>query len=316
MLEVLELGLSETKTANPAKPFIKWAGGKGQLLETFRAYYPRKIQEGNFQRYIEPFLGGGAVLFDVMQRFNIEEAYVFDVNIELVNTYNVIKNDINGILEILKELQYKYISANEKEKKEMYYLIREEYNNGLKNTTSNKIKMAGWFMFLNRTCFNGLFRVNKSGFFNVPSGDYKNPTICDQDNLVAVNKLLQKVKISVGDYKDSLKLCNENTFVYFDPPYRPLNPTSSFTSYSKSEFGDKQQKELGKFFNKCNKKNALLMLSNSDPKNENCDDNFFDNIYSEFNVHRVMAKRAINSNAGRRGLISEILVTNYKIFKE
>lgn len=158
-----------------------------------------------------------------------------------------------------------------------------------------------------------MFRVNKSGFFNVPMGDYKNPTICDEENLYAVNNLLQRVNIFVGDYRESKQYADRDSFVYFDPPYRPLNVTSSFTSYSKFDFTDDDQICLAQFFSEVNLTGALLMLSNSDPKNVNINDCFFDKLYEKFYIHRVHAKRAINSKGGSRGSISEILVTNYKV---
>lgn len=307
----MDLGYSDTKEGFPARPFIKWAGGKGQLIEKFVGYYPHKLKEGSIKTYIEPFLGGGAVLFDVMQRFEVEKAFVFDVNKELINTYQVIKKNVKPLINLLKNLQTEYVSSDDAGKKEMFHRVRDSFNNGLKAKSAGDTEMAAWFVFLNRTCFNGLYRVNKAGLFNVPAGSYKNPTICDTDNLIAVNKLLKKVEIHVGDYRDSLSICTKDSFVYFDPPYRPLNLTSSFTSYSKNDFDDDAQKELAKYFEKCHKKGAALMLSNSDPQNIDKNDDFFDILYKNFNIKRVKAKRSINSDAGKRGLISEILVTNY-----
>ncbi|NYE58028.1 DNA adenine methylase [Carboxydothermus ferrireducens] len=195
----------------------------------------------------------------------------------------------------------------------MYYEIRDEYNSKVSSIDHIDIERAAKFIFLNRTCFNGLYRVNKEGKFNVPYGDYKNPTICDERNLYLVSSLLQKVQIFAGDYRESAKYISKDSFVYFDPPYRPLNKTSNFTSYSKSDFTDKDQIELARFYAQMNELGAFLLLSNSDPKNEDPNDNFFDDLYKDFNIYRVMARRSINSDGRGRGLIKELLITNYKV---
>lgn len=296
-----------------AKPFVKWAGGKGQLLDTFKQYYPSTLLEGRIRRYIEPFVGGGAVLFEILQKYKIEEAFIFDINQDLINAYIAIKYDVDILVEYLFGLECKYLDLNEKARKEMYYEIRDAYNSRTFKSGHPDIERAAQFIFLNRTCFNGLYRVNRAGLFNVPHGDYKNPTICDGKNLYAASSLLQRVHIFTGDYRESIKYADRYSFVYFDPPYRPINVTSSFTSYSKFDFTDEDQVQLAHFFAEMNDTGALIMLSNSDPKNENPDDNFFDELYGNFYIHRIKAKRAINSNGGRRGLVSEILVTNYKV---
>ncbi|NLT96299.1 MAG: DNA adenine methylase [Clostridia bacterium] len=303
----------KTNLTEYAKPFVKWAGGKGQLLETFKHYYPLQLLEGSVRRYIEPFVGGGAVLFEVLQKYKIEEAFIFDINEDLINTYVVIKNDIDTLAKHLSGLENKYLKLGKEDRKKMYYEVRQSYNSRTLKNNEPDVERAAQFIFLNRTCFNGLYRVNRAGLFNVPAGDYKNPTICDEKNLYAVNSLLQRVHIFTGDYRESITYTDKYSFVYFDPPYRPLNVTSSFTSYSKFDFSDKDQMQLAHFFAEMNETGALLMLSNSDPKNENPDDNFFDELYGEFYIHRIKAKRAINSNGERRGLLSEILVTNYRI---
>lgn len=296
-----------------ARPFVKWAGGKGQLLDTFKEYYPKKLFAGGIKKYIEPFVGGGAVLFDMLQNYNIDEAFIFDVNYDLINTYKVIKGNIDYLIEILTFMEEKYLNSDETTRKQIYYHIREIFNQNNSKVTDIDVNRGAQFIFLNRTCFNGLFRVNKSGYFNVPMGDYKNPKICDKENLYAVNNLLQRVHIFIGDYRDSRQYADKDSFIYFDPPYRPLNVTSSFTSYSKYDFTDEDQISLAKFFSEINLTGALLMLSNSDPKNVNVNDHFFDKLYEKFYIHRVLAKRAINSKGGSRGNISEILVTNYKV---
>lgn len=308
----MELAININSTVC-AKPFVKWAGGKGQLLDTFKQYYPLMLFEGRIKRYIEPFVGGGAVLFDILQKYKIEEAFIFDINKDLINTYIVIKNNVDTLVEYLLDSECRYLNLSEKFRKEMYYEIRDAYNSRTFKSNQPDIERAAQFIFLNRTCFNGLYRVNRAGYFNVPFGDYKNPTICDEKNLYAVNSLLQRVHIFTGDYRESIKYVNRDSFVYFDPPYRPLNVTSNFTSYSKFDFLDEDQVQLAHFFEEMSDIGALLMLSNSDPKNENPDDNFFDELYGKFYINSIKAKRAINSNGERRGLVSEILVTNYKV---
>ncbi|ALF10231.1 DNA adenine methylase [Parageobacillus thermoglucosidasius] len=300
-----------------AKPFLKWAGGKTQLLETFELYYPKAIYEGKVKRYIEPFVGSGAVLFEIGQTFDFEDIYIWDINPELILVYEVIKNNVDDLIEKLKEKEDQYLALESEGRKAYYYKIRDEFNNALNGFDfyryhKGKIERASQMIFLNRTCFNGLFRVNKSGYFNVPMGDYKKPTICDEENLRAVSQFLQRVNINLGDYKESRDYVNDETFVYFDPPYRPLNQTSNFTSYSKYDFTDENQKELARYFAELDAKGAFLMLSNSDPKNTNEQDHFFDELYAPFNIYRISAKRMINSKASKRGAINEILVTNYK----
>ena len=297
-----------------AKPFVKWAGGKGQLLDTFEKYYPSLLFKGGIKRYIEPFVGGGAVLFEILNKYRIEEAFIFDINEDLINTYIVIKDNVDALVDYLSQYECRYLNLNKDKRKEMYYEVRDAYNSQLlKYKYQPDIERAAQFIFLNRTCFNGLYRVNRAGLFNVPAGDYKKPTICDEKNLFSVSSLLQRVHIFTGDYRKSIKYADKYTFVYFDPPYRPLSVTSSFTSYSKFDFTDEDQVQLANFFSEMNDTGALLMLSNSDPKNENPDDNFFDELYGRFYIHRIKAKRAINSNGSLRGLVSEILVTNYKV---
>lgn len=293
-----------------AKPFIKWAGGKGQLLNTFTNFYPVSIKAGAIKNYVEPFVGGGAVLFDVLQRFYMEKAVIIDINKELINTYRCIKLYPDEVIHILSELEKSYLSLDDTGQKEMYYSVRDKYNVIPLNGHADTEKSAD-FIFLNRTCFNGLYRVNKSGKFNVPIGSYKNPTICDDENILAISSLLQNVEIYQGTYTDCKNFINKNSFVYFDPPYRPLNITSSFTSYTNGGFDDNSQKELARFYFELDKTGAKLMLSNSDPKNINSKDTFFDDLFNGFNINRVSAKRMINSNSSNRGEITEILVTNY-----
>jgi len=196
-------------------------------------------------------------------------------------------------------------------RKEYYYNTRKEYNSCKIEGGEISVEKAVLFIFLNRTCFNGLYRVNKAGDFNVPMGDYKNPTICYEENLRALSELIQNVKFEYGDYTNCKQYVKEKTFIYFDPPYRPLNITSGFTSYTKEDFNDDNQKELGEVFKDLNSQGVKLMLTNSNPKNVDKEDNFFEEIYNGFNIHEVYAKRMINSKSNGRGEISELLITNY-----
>lgn len=293
------------------KPFVKWAGGKNSLIPQLTKYYPVELKNGNIERYVEPFVGGGAVLLDILQKYEVKEAYAFDINKDLINCYNVIKNDVEALIQELDKKEKDFLLLDSDNRQKYFYDIRNEYNSYILNDELNS-KRASEFIFLNRTCFNGLYRVNKDGKFNVPCGKYKNPTICDSNNLRNLSKLIQNVTFEYGDYRKSEDLITENTFVYFDPPYRPLSVTSGFTSYTKEDFNDENQKELAQYYNQLNLKNAKLMLSNSNPKNVNEEDNFFDTIYDGFIINEVSAKRMINSNAKGRGEISELLITNYE----
>lgn len=293
------------------KPFVKWAGGKNSLIPQITKYYPFALKNGFIERYIEPFVGGGAVLIDILQKYEVKEAYAFDINIDLINCYNVIKNNVEELINELDKKEKKFIALNDEKRQNYFYDIRAEYNS-YKLKDELAVKRASEFIFLNRTCFNGLYRVNKEGKFNVPCGKYKNPTICDSNNLRNLSELIKNVIFEYGDYRKSEKYVNNNTFVYFDPPYRPLSVTSGFTSYTKENFNDDDQKELAKYYNELSLKNAKLMLSNSNPKNVNKNDNFFEDIYKGFCINEVSAKRMINSNAKGRGEISELLITNYE----
>ena len=289
------------------KPFVKWAGGKSQLLNEIRAKYPKKID-----KYCEPFVGGGAVLLDVLANCHPKEVLINDINGELVNTYSQIKNNVDKLIKMLSEMQESFWSKNDVDRKGMYTSKRDRFND-IKVNGDDKINLekAALFIFLNKTCFNGLYRVNRKGLFNVPIGSYKNPPICDAENLKNISKLLQNVQIKCGDYSECEDFIDENTFVYIDPPYRPLTATASFTSYSENEFGDKEQIELGKFVDRISAKGAKVVVSNSDPKNTDENDCFFDDLYSSYTVKRVSAKRMINSKASGRGSIKELIICNF-----
>lgn len=293
------------------KPFIKWVGGKGQLLSEINKLYPVELGK-NINKYAEIFVGGGAVLFDILSKYKLDEVYISDKNLELINTYKSIRDDVGILIKLLKEMEEQYTSLNNENRKLYYYEKRREYNNLKINIEENNIEKAVLFIFLNKTCFNGLYRVNKKGEFNVPIGTYKKPKICDEENLKNVSMALKKVKIVYADYRESEEFIDNKTFVYIDPPYRPLNITSSFTSYTENDFSDKEQIELAEYINVLNKKGAKIVISNSDPKNNDIDDNFFDKLYKNYNINRVKATRMLNSNANLRGAINELLITNYK----
>ena len=293
------------------KPFIKWVGGKGQLLPEINKLYPIELGK-NINKYAEIFLGGGAVLFDILSKYKLDEVYISDKNLELINTYKSIRDNVDILIKSLKEMEEQYIPLNNEDRKIYYYEKREEYNSLKINSEMNNIEKAILFIFLNKTCFNGLYRVNKKGKFNVPMGAYKKPKICDEENLKNVSMALKKVKIVYADYRESEEFIDNKTFVYIDPPYRPLNITSSFTSYTENDFSDKEQIELAEYINVLNKKGAKIVISNSDPKNNDIDDNFFDKLYKNYNINRVKATRMLNSNASLRGAINELLITNYK----
>lgn len=289
-----------------AKPFVKWVGGKSQLLEEIREKYPSKIE-----KYCEPFVGGGAVLFDVLSHFQPKEVLINDINKELINTYSQIKNNCKGMMAQLSKIQSIYKNHSLEENKKFFYLKRARYNE-LKVTSNEteNLEKAVLFIFLNKTCFNGLYRVNSKGLFNVPFNNAKNPLLCDEENLRACSKLLQNVEMQVGDYKQCKSFISTGTFVYIDPPYRPLTQTAAFTSYSENGFSDKEQIELGNFITEISNNGAMVVASNSDPKNANKDDTFFDDLYSHFEIERVSASRMINSNAKKRGAINELLISN------
>lgn len=299
------------KIKEKVRPFVKWAGGKGSLIPQITKYYPEDLKTGVIDKYVEPFVGGGAVLIDILQKYDVKEAYAYDTNKDLINAYNVIKTDVNSLINKLKKYEDEYISLEMEDRKKYYYDVRSEYNSSEIKEGKTSLKRAAEFIFLNRTCFNGLYRVNQSGDFNVPMGKYKNPTICDEENLEALSKLIKNVEFICGDYQTTEEIVDKNTFVYFDPPYRPLSVTSGFTSYTKDDFDDEDQKQLASYFRTLDTKDAKLMLSNSNPKNVNEEDTFFDDIYSGFNINELQANRMINANANKRGKISELLIINY-----
>ena len=307
---------NSSNSVNVIKPILKWAGGKGQLLQQIAKHLPQELIEGKIDCYIEPFIGGGAVFFWIAQNFNVKEFYLSDINQELIILYKTIQKDVDLLIEELEKIEHEYLILSE-EKRKIYFLNKRDSYNKFKNIIDINNFNLSWVrrvaetIFLNKTCFNGLFRVNKKGYFNVPFGNHKNPKICNTNNLILASKLLQRATIQYSDFTEIQNLATPKTFVYFDPPYRPLPNTASFKSYSQFDFNDDEQKRLASFYQKLHHQGTKLMLSNSDPKNIDKNDTFFDELYADFTINRIQANRMINSKASRRGAISELLITNY-----
>ena len=304
-----------------AKPFLKWAGGKKQILNFIEDTLPHYIKDKMvIDKYFEPFLGGGAVFFHLFQKYDIKEAFLYDINKELILTFNVVKNSPKKLISELNILSDEYLSLDMDCRKNFYYIVRDEFNNALDNFDYNNFSTdhvirASQMIFLNRTCFNGLYRVNKSGKFNVPMGTYKNPLICDIDNIINVSNVLKDVNLYCGDYSMSEELIDENSFVYLDPPYLPIKE-NSFTSYTSDGFGISEQIELSKFCKRIDAIDSKFLLSNSDPKNHDSSSTFFEDTYKNLNLNKlsfrkINARRSINSNAKKRGSINELLIYNY-----
>lgn len=290
-----------------AKPFVKWVGGKTQLIEDIQKSLPADLREKYDLTYVEPFVGGGAVLFWILQEYpNISKAVINDINAELICTYRVIRDDVESLIAELTRIQSEYLPLDSEQRKEYFLKKRSLFN----SKNKSDIETASLFIFLNRTCFNGLYRVNSKGEFNVPHGKYSNPKICDEATLRADSALLKNVEILCGDFAQTGKYAGENVLYYFDPPYRPLTDTSAFTSYTTDGFNDAEQTRLRDFCDEIARNKSLFVASNSDPKNIDDEDRFFDKLYEMFSIKRVSAARMINSKADGRGAISEIMITN------
>lgn len=299
----------QTISRKKAKPFLKWAGGKTQLLPTLDSFLPQTFRSEDEITYIEPFVGGGAMLFFVLQKYpNIKRAIINDINSHLIKTYSVLRDEPFYLIEVLHELQNSFMRLQEyNQQKDFYLNIRSRFN----QSAMSDVEEAAYMIFLNRTCFNGLYRENSKGGFNVPFGRYANPTICDEQLIIADSELLQKVEILNGDFSHTAKYIHGYTFFYFDPPYRPLDSTSNFNSYVKESFDDNEQIRLKNFYATITDEGCFGMLSNSDCKGRNVEDDFFDRLYEDFFVERVYAKRCINANASKRGALTELLIRNY-----
>lgn len=293
-----------------AKPFLKWAGGKGQLLSQLAEHLPTQISNEPFT-YIEPFVGGGAMLFYMLQHYsNIRKAIINDVNEDLILTYRIIKDDVEVLITNLDELEKDYLSiADQDGRSQVFYEVRERFNQHI----GDSIERASQLLFLNKTCFNGLFRVNRRGQFNVPFGKYANPTICNAKQLRADSLMLKSAQVEIcqGDYAQTLQHIDGLTFVYLDPPYRPLDATSSFTAYAKGDFNDDDQRALADFCHQLSERGCLWMESNSDCSAKNPEDTFFEDLYADYRIERVYASRFINANPSKRGKLTELLIKNF-----
>ncbi|MBD2507007.1 DNA adenine methylase [Nostoc muscorum FACHB-395] len=264
------------------RPFLKWAGGKSRLIQQYIPYFPK-----SYKNYYEPFLGGGAVFFYLQPK----TATLTDINAELINTYCCVRDRVEELISLLKEHKIRH-------NKDYYYSVRKNYG-------GTDIEKAARLIYLNKTCFNGLYRVNSQGKFNVPLGRYENPNICPDVLLRTASEALSTSKIKHTNFIDVLNYAtNSDDFIYFDPPYYPVSETSYFTAYSSYRFAEEQQVELKDVFEKLAERGVKVMLSNSD-----CE--FIRNLYNSFNIHTISASRAINSNAKKRGKITELLVTSY-----
>jgi len=296
-----------------AKPFLKWAGGKGQLLSQLDHHLPDEIKNQEFT-YVEPFVGGGAMLFHILQEYpNIRRVVINDINSYLITAYNVIKDTPNELIESLSDLERQYHALDNEEARKSFFLqMRALFN----EADLNNIERTKFLIFLNRTCFNGLYRVNAKGKFNVPFGRYVHPAICNADTIMADSQLLNRVETWIlnDDFEKTLDYLGDGlNFFYFDPPYRPLSATSSFNSYAKESFNDDEQIRLRDFCVALSlRPNVKWMLSNADCSAKDPDDTFFENLYADFNIQRVHASRAINANPSKRGKLTELLIKNYE----
>lgn len=323
-LTVIQLIVGGQKMQH-AKPFLKWAGGKRRLLERFSLEYPEALTENKLDTYIEPFAGGGSVFIDLIQRYQISNVIVNDINDSLITTYTVVQKVVDSLIEKLKIIEDKYLDLDAEGRKEYFYLNRERFNelknlNGYQLQTKDSdtiadesIELASLFIFLNKTCFNGLYRENQKGGFNVPHGRYKNPQIAEVDNLKACHKAFKQVEFVSEDYHTLIQHATGATFVYLDPPYRPLDASKkTFNGYSKGSFDDEEQKRLASWCKELDSQSIYFMLSNSNPKIENPEDDFFEVLYRGFNYRDdIVASRTISAKGSTRKPVTEILVKNY-----
>ena len=268
-----------------AKPFIKWVGGKGQLLEQLDELLPADFSQWDNVTYIEPFVGGGAMLFYILENYpNVRRAVINDINSDLTTCFQTVRDMPEELIQSLSDIEKAYYTlSSEEARKNFYMAVRGRYNTKVLGPVEN----TTLFFFLNRTCFNGLYRVNKKGAFNVPFGRYSNPTICDAETIRRDSEVLQRVEIINEDFEKTFDYANGNTLFYFDPPYRPLSDTSSFNDYTKDSFNDDSQIRLKEFCDKINKAGYFFMLSNSDCKGKNENDNFFDVLYRAYHRTRI-----------------------------
>ena len=291
-----------------AKPFIKWVGGKSQLIPALVSRLPSYLDHES-TTYIEPFVGGGAFFFWLVSHgWKFKKVILNDANPALANAYLAIRDKPEKLIEVLMKIKDEYMSLkNEDERKAYYYAKRDAFNSGMDTHWEHSAHL----IFLNRTCFNGLYRVNSKGLFNVPHGRYANPLICEPDTIRADSRALADVEIRSGDFASVLESSDKHSFIYFDPPYRPLSKTSSFCSYCEGGFDDDEQRRLAKYCRELDARGARWLLSNSDPKGVCPEDDFFEKLYQGFNIQSVRACRMLNSNPDKRGKLNELLISNF-----
>jgi len=291
------------------KPFVKWAGGKGSLVKHLSAHLPDNFRDKRNVTYVEPFVGGGAMLFYMLTHFtNIRRVVINDINEDLIFCYKLIKNTPQTLIEQLKRIANEYLQlSNMDEKSRYYYKVRDKYNS--KETIDEE--KAAYFMFLNKTCFNGLYRVNTCGKFNVPFGKYKNPTICDDKLILADHELLKKVDIYAGDYSEIMRFLGKGyNYIYIDPPYRPLSGTAYFKEYSHNVFDDKEQEKLKIFCDIMTARGCKIMQSNSNSMDDD-GESYFAKLYQGYHITQIEAHRYINAHVGKRNKETELLIMNY-----
>lgn len=298
-----------------AKPFIKWVGGKSQLLPDIEQLLPEYVKGGKSYIYVEPFSGSAAVALHLLaSNHPPSKVIINDINTDLINLYKVVKQHPQKLIDHLRTIQAEYDQLETKEEKQPYYYAQRDAFNA---RDSDPIEHAGLFIFLNRAGFNGLYRVNSKNKFNVPIGSYKKPNFVFEDTILKASKLLANVEIYHESYEDTLshveRINKDNlpVFFYFDPPYKPLSETASFTSYAKDSFDDDDQIALKQFCDKVDAKDYQWLLSNSDTTNIDKNNLFFDELYSDYQIVRVRANRNINSKGSKRGQINELLIKNY-----
>lgn len=276
----------------PARPFLKWVGGKGRLVPQLAQYFPEKYDE-----YYEPFVGGGAVYFSL----NSKISHINDLNKVLIGLYKIIRDEPDSLIAELTILQSEYLNCKSLDKKKEYFLKKRNLFNSIETVTLEKTALL---IFLNKTCFNGMYRENSKGEFNIPFGKHETPTICDVSNILNVSKTLRHTSITSKSYEKAVAKAKVGDFVYFDPPYHPINATSSFTSYHADGFNEEDQKKLCELFGELAKRGCKVMLSNSDTP-------LINEIYKKYNIHKIYAARNINANGEKRGKITEVVITNY-----
>lgn len=293
-----------------AGPFLKWAGGKTQILPALMDEMCPVLEGQHEITYVEPFVGSGAVLFEVLKMYpqNVSKVLVNDVNTDLVNIWRVVRDNPEELIEQLQRLRTEYLKLEEAQRKDYFLEIRRVFN----QRKESLLKQASYLIFLNKTCFNGLYRVNRKNEFNVPHGRYSKPSVFDESAIRAAAELLQRVEIYNEDFVHLLQYTDSTKDVvwYFDPPYRPLSINSSFTAYSADAFNDAEQIRLKELCDEIHRRGQKFVLSNSDPKNTQPEDNFFEGLYSDYTIKRVRARRSINSKGEGRGYLFELIIHN------